>query len=90
MLHTGSQYRPESCTGIWSPVVRTSASGAGNYNLFYSFNNLIKYWSCKPKIRLALFKLHRKGDTFSLTPKINILNKLFPEIKSREDPELFL
>ena len=30
---------------------------------------------------LTLFKLQRKGNTFSLIPKFNILNKLFPEIK---------
>jgi hypothetical protein len=28
-----------------------------------------------------LFKLQRKGNAYSLNPKINILNKLFPEIK---------
>ena len=35
----------------------------------------------KPEIRLILFELQRNGDTFSLISKINILNKLFPEIK---------
>ena len=36
------------------------------------------FWT---KNKITLLKLQRKGNTFSLIPKINILNKLFTEIK---------